>query len=105
MSACCDAANGHRSPSWARRAREIIAWVLPSALFALAPKCPACLAAHVALWTGLGLSISAATFLRWALLLVCGASLAYLIAKRLGRNLATPRSADASGQIPRRTSE
>jgi hypothetical protein len=59
----------------------------------------------VALWTGLGLSLSTATYLRWALLLVCAASLVYLTVKRLGPNLVTPRSADTSGQIPQRTSE
>jgi hypothetical protein len=35
------------------------------------------------LWTGLGLSIATATYLRWALLLLCVASLLFLIVKRL----------------------
>jgi hypothetical protein len=82
MSACCNAA---RTPTWVRRVREILAWVLPSVALVLVPKCPACLAAHVALWTGLGLSFSTATYLRWALLLACVASLLLLIAKRLSR--------------------
>jgi hypothetical protein len=82
MSACCNA-SGQKTPTWARRAREILAWALPSVLLALVPKCPACLAAHVALWTGLGLSFSTATYLRWALLLVCIASLLFLVVKRL----------------------
>jgi hypothetical protein len=81
MSACCDAADG-RAPTRARNVREIFAWVLPSAMLVLVPKCPACLAAHVTLWTGVGLSLSTATYLRWALLLVCIASLIFLIAKR-----------------------
>jgi hypothetical protein len=37
------------------------------------------------LWTGLGLSLSTATYLRWALLLVCIASLLFLIVIRLDR--------------------
>jgi hypothetical protein len=85
MSACCNAASGRKTPTWARRVRAVFAWALPSVLLALVPKCPACLAAHVALWTGLGLSLSTATYLRWALLLVCIAALLFLIVKRLGR--------------------
>jgi hypothetical protein len=59
--------------------------VLPSAILVLVPKCPACLAAHMALWTGLGLSFSTATYLRSAMLIVCTASLLLLILKRLSR--------------------
>jgi hypothetical protein len=49
------------------------------------PKCPVCLAAHVALWTGLGLSISTAAYLRWLLLFLCVAALLFLIVERLDR--------------------
>jgi hypothetical protein len=85
MSDCCDAAGARKTATWVRRVREIFAWVLPSAVLVLVPKCPACLAAHVALWTGLGLSLSTATYLRWALLFLCVASLLFLIVKRLAR--------------------
>jgi hypothetical protein len=85
MSACCDAASDRKTPTWVRRAREIFAWILPSAILVLVPKCPVCLAAHVTLWTGLGLSLSTATYLRWVLLFFCVASLLFLIVKRLGR--------------------
>ena len=85
MSACCDAASGRKPPTWARRAREVLAWSLPGAIVVLAPKCPVCLAAHVALWTGLGLSLSTATYLRSAMLLLAVGALLYLTAKRLGR--------------------
>ena len=51
----------------------------------LVPKCPACLAAHVTLWTGLGLSLSAAAYLRWALLIVCAASILFLICESRDR--------------------
>jgi hypothetical protein len=67
MSACGDVAGERKRPTWMRIARNF-AWVLPSAILVLVPKCPACLAAHVALWTGLGLSLSTATYLRWMLL-------------------------------------
>jgi hypothetical protein len=85
MSACCDAASGRQTPPRVRRAREIVAWALPSAVLVLVPKCPACLAAHVALWTGLGLPLSTATYLRRVLLFVCVASLLFLIVQRLDR--------------------
>jgi hypothetical protein len=85
MSACCDAAKGRQTPTWVRRVREMFAWVLPSAILVMVPKCPACLAAHVMLWTGLGLSLSIATYLRWVLLGLCVASLLFLIVGRLDR--------------------
>jgi len=88
MSDCCDAASDRKPPTWAARVREIVAWVLPSAILVLAPKCPVCLAAHVTLWTGLGLSLSAATWLRWALLFLCAASLLCLLVARVNRRWA-----------------
>jgi hypothetical protein len=81
MSACCDVNGGRKAMRWARRSREVAAWVVPSAILMLVPKCPACLAAHVALWTGLGLSFSTATYLRWSLLIVCCALLLLVIVK------------------------
>ena len=81
MSACCD----RKTPTWVRRVREVFAWVLPSAILVLVPKCPACLAAYVTFWTGVGLSLSTATYLRWVLLFLCVASLLFLIVKRLDR--------------------
>ena len=85
MSACCNAAGERTTPTWLRGARGILAWILPSAILVSVPKCPACLAAYVMLWTGLGLSLAAATYLRWALLLLGVASLLFLIVKRLNR--------------------
>jgi hypothetical protein len=85
MSACCDTASDRKTPTWVRKVRVIFAWVFPSAILVLVPKCPACLAAHVTLWTGLGLSLSTATYLRWALLFLCVASLLFLIVVRLDR--------------------
>ena len=63
----------------------MFAWVLPSAILVLVPKCPACLAAHVTLWTGLGMSLSTATYLRWMLLFLCVASFLFLIVERPDR--------------------
>jgi hypothetical protein len=85
MSACCHAAGERKTRTAVRRVREMFAWALPSALVFLVPKCPACLAAYVTLWTGLGLSFVAATWLRGALLFLCGAILLCLIVQRLNR--------------------
>ncbi len=96
MSACCKAAGAPKTPTRARRFREVSAWVVPSAILMLVPKCPACLAAHMALWTGIGLSFSTATYLRWSLLLLCAASLLLLLIKRVGR-IAANSSASNKG--------
>jgi hypothetical protein len=64
------------------------AWIAPAAVLALLPKCPACLAAYVALATGVGLSVPAAAHLRLGLIVACAASLVALTAQRL-RRLAT----------------
>lgn len=63
----------------------------PAIGLGLLPKCPACLAAYVAVWTGFGLSAPVAAHARTALLVVCVASVALLAMtiarrRRLGRH-------------------
>jgi len=70
-----------------RRCREIAGWVIPSAILAILPKCPVCLAAYFAIWTGIGLSVSTATYLRMALLILCALSLGYLAVKWMAKRV------------------
>ena len=85
---CCqiktrDGDNAHRPASRLRHFGEMAGWIVPSATLALLPKCPVCLAAYVALATGIGISLPTATYLRVMLVVLCVASLVFIIARRL----------------------
>jgi hypothetical protein len=88
---CCDARageNARRPASRLRRGGEIAGWIVPSATLALLPKCPACVAAYLALATGIGVSLPTATYLRAILVLLCVASLVFVTASRLRKRFA-----------------
>jgi hypothetical protein len=73
-----------------RRAVDLVGWIVPSAIVVLIPKCPACLAAYIALWTGIGLSVAVAANLRLLLIVVCVISLVFLAARQTRRLIARP---------------
>ena len=68
-----------------RSVREIVSWLIPGLVVAFMPKCPACVAAYVAVGTGIGLSFSTAAALRRVLLLIACCALGFLAVRFLLR--------------------
>jgi hypothetical protein len=93
--------------TFARRCLAIATWIVPGAILAVLPKCPACLAAYVAVGTGVWLSLSTATYLRATLLILSIASLLYLGVTRPGRFVVVKRALlRAKSHLPKiRTTE
>jgi hypothetical protein len=75
---------------------SLIQWAVPVTALALMPKCPMCVAAYVVLFTGIGLSLPVAAAMRWALIAISIAALAYLLV-RAARRALTVRAIDAKG--------
>ena len=67
-----------------KSAARFLRWAAPGAVVALMPKCPACLAAYVALGTGLSLSFPMAQALRTGLLALSLAALGWFAWQRGG---------------------
>lgn len=70
-----------------RRGAEIAGWIFSSATLVLLPKCPACLAAYLALLTGVGISVASAANLRTFLLVLCVVTLLCLTVKKFFEKL------------------
>jgi hypothetical protein len=86
---CCESSAGKKSVPvttmhslFARQCHGVAGWMLPAGGLVLLPKCPACLAAYVAIVTGIGISVSAATYLRMLLLTICIVTITYFAAIR-----------------------
>lgn len=90
---CQPAATALRTRTAGRYLLELGGWLAPSAALALMPKCPACLAAYIALATGVGLSFPAAAQIRSLLIVACVASLALLAIHRGYRLVRSSRKA------------
>jgi hypothetical protein len=90
---CCSpdaVAPGPPSPApkrWLRRFAALLQWALPITTLALIPKCPACIAGYILLFTGIGLSFPAAAAVRWSLIALSTAALAYLLLRTTKRAL------------------
>ena len=88
---CCTATRrpgGGRATSWWRGGRECAGWVVSGGTLVLLPKCPACVAAYVALATGAGISLHAASYLRTTVVVLCVALLTCLAARLAWRAVA-----------------
>jgi hypothetical protein len=86
---CCEPGPAcEKIPTGRRPPVEIAGWLIPGFILAILPKCPACLAAYVAIGTGLALSAPAAAVLRTTLMVLCIVSLFYLAMRRVARLMA-----------------
>jgi membrane protein implicated in regulation of membrane protease activity len=70
---CCAGENANK-----RRVAGSTKWIVPTAVLALMPKCPMCVAAYIALATGFSVSLPAATWIRTGMLAMCLCVMAYL---------------------------
>ena len=75
-----------------RCCRQATGWVVPGLGLVLMPKCPACVAGYIAAITGLGVSMTVAAWLRWSMLGLCVAVLAYVAVRTVHRLMSRERS-------------
>jgi hypothetical protein len=60
-----------------RRLFNLIGWIVPTAILALIPKCPACVAGYAVIGTSVGYSLSGLAQFRFALIVLCLVSLSF----------------------------
>jgi hypothetical protein len=87
LASCCEAelsATLQRSPTVGQRCAAAAGWVVPGVILAVLPKCPACVAAYLAV-AGIGVSMTTASYLRVGLMVMCAAALALLAGRWLLR--------------------
>jgi hypothetical protein len=87
-----------RLPTLARQGLHHAGWLVPGVILALLPKCPACLAAYVALGAGVSLSFSTASYVKSLLMTLCAASLLYYAAQRFRRLIPLMFTSKETGQ-------
>jgi hypothetical protein len=83
--------SGPRRGTRTARVFEIARCIVPSAILALLPKCPACLAAYLAMGSGMGISVVAAGYVRAGLIGLSAVSLGFFVVRlgwQIGQNLA-----------------
>jgi hypothetical protein len=61
-----------------RRLLNFVGWIVPTAILALIPKCPACVAGYAVIGTSVGFSLSGLAQLRLAIIILCLVSLSYI---------------------------
>jgi hypothetical protein len=86
VKSCCES----RAQTRPGRIAGFLSWIAPGAVLALMPKCPACLAAYIALGTGIGVSVPVADHLRTAVLVLSTAALSALVMRVMVRYLKRP---------------
>lgn len=64
--------------------------VAPAAVLVLLPKCPACIAAWLAVGAGIGVSMSTAATLRMVIVGLCVACLAFVVVRQVLRTARKP---------------
>jgi hypothetical protein len=69
---------GRERSHFLSRYLNFIGWILPTAILALIPKCPVCVAGYAVIGTSVGFSLSRFAQLRLAIIVLCAASLLYL---------------------------
>jgi|CZKS01.1.fsa_nt_gi hypothetical protein len=85
MSVDCCSRLDLRPRTFVRRCLDSAGWAVPGVILVFLPKCPVCLAAYIALGSGIGFSVLTAAHLRVGLIILCVASLAYFVVRRLLR--------------------
>src|SRR5687767_7991866 len=64
LASCCEAelsGSLRRSPTVTQRCAAAAGWVVPGAILAVLPKCPACVAGYLAI-AGIGVSMTTASY-------------------------------------------
>ena len=71
----------HQSTPRFQRPSGTFGWILPSAILALLPKCPACVVAYVAVGSGFMMTTASAHLLLRTVTALCIAALAFCLVR------------------------